>query len=407
MEILPVIYLVYMFISIYFLTLFLMLYFHNKKTLFNCPTTKKKYSISILVPAYNEEKTIQDTINSIFEVDYPIKEVIVLNDGSKDRTKEFAEELKKRYPNLIVVNKENSGKADSLNVGIKMAKGELVVVVDADSYPAKDSFRKMVGFFDDEKVGAATCLIVPRNREKFLEKMQVIEYNIIAFSRKLLGYVGAIYVTPGPLAMYRKTALEEVGGFDTKNMTEDIEATWRLMDAKYNREMCLSAKVTTTAPNKFRQWYTQRRRWAIGGIECIAKYKNKFFKKGMLGMFVVPFFLLQLFIGIVGLGIFLYLVITSLISKFLLVRYSIPANVPLLTMDNLYITPSFLNYLGITLFLAGLIFTLLTLSIMKETVAKKQNIFNVLFFSVFYLAIYPMIALNSIYDYLRGRRKWR
>ena len=407
MKILPIIYLAYMFISIYFLSLFLFLYFNNKKHLFEYPEAKKQYSISVLVPAWNEEKTIKDTIEHIFEVDYPIKELIVLNDGSKDKTKEIVEKLLKKYPKLKLINKENTGKGDSLNKGIAIAKGEIVVVVDADSYPSKDSFKKLVGFFDDEKVGAATCVFVPRQANKFLEKMQVIEYNFIAFTRKLLGYVDAIYVTPGPLAMYRKSSLKKVGGFDTKNMTEDIEITWRLTYAGYERRMCLATNATTTVPDNLGLWYRQRRRWNVGGLQCIAKYKKNFLKKGMLGLFILPFFIFQLFLGVLGLSIFFYLIITKIISNYLLVTYSIPVGIPLVTIENLFITPSFLNYLGIILFGVGLLFTLLVLSIMKDTVLKKQNIFNILFFSIVYLTVYPFLMISAVYNYFKREKKWR
>jgi biofilm PGA synthesis N-glycosyltransferase PgaC len=407
MKLLPVIYLAYMFVSIYFLSLFIFLYFNNKKRLFEYPIAKRKYSISVLVPAWNEEETIKDTIEHIFEIDYPIQELIVLNDGSTDRTKEIVEELQKKYSKLKLINKKNSGKGDSLNKGIKIAKGELIVVVDADSYPAKDSFTKLTGFFDEDKVGAATCVFVPRNANKFLEKMQVIEYNVIAFTRKLLGYVDAIYVTPGPLAMYRKSSLEKIRGFDSKNMTEDIEITWRLTYAGYERRMCLSTNSTTTVPSTLKEWYRQRRRWNVGGLQCISKYKKNFLKKGMLGLFILPFFVLQLFLGALGLAIFFYLIITRVISNYFLFKYSIPVGVPLLTMDSFFITPSFLNYLGIILFAIGMIFTLVVLSIMKETILKKQNIFNILFYSLVYLMVYPFIMISAVYNYFKRDTKWR
>jgi cellulose synthase/poly-beta-1,6-N-acetylglucosamine synthase-like glycosyltransferase len=407
MKLLPIIYLGYMFISLYFLFLFFFLYFNNKKTLFEYSIAKRQYTISVLVPAYNEEKKIKDTIESIFEIDYPIKEVIVLNDGSSDGTREIVERLMKKYPKLKLINKENTGKGDSLNKGIEIAKGELVVVVDADSSPAKDSFKKLVGFFDEKEVGAATCVFIPKKADKFIEKLQVIEYNVIAFTRKLLGYVDAIYVTPGPLAMYRKSALKKVGGFDTKNMTEDIEITWRLTYAGYKREMCLSTNAATVVPDNLKGWYRQRIRWNVGGLQCISKYRKSFLKKGILGMFILPFFLLQLFLGVLGLGVFFYLLITRFISNYLLVVYSIPVGVPVVTMETLFITPSFLNYMGIVLFFLGLAFTLLVLFIMKNTILEKQNIFNILFYLIVYLSTYPFIMISTIYYYFKKEKRWR
>ncbi|RLG16223.1 hypothetical protein DRN69_01405 [Candidatus Pacearchaeota archaeon] len=406
MKILPIIYLGYMFLSIYFIFFYLLLYFNNKKHLFEYPKASREYSISVLVPAWNEEDTIKNTIEAIFAVDYPIKELIVINDGSTDNTKKIVQKLKKKYDNLKLINKKNTGKGDSLNKGIEKAKGELVVVVDADSYPAKDSFRKMVGFFDDEKVGAATCVFVPRNINNFFEKLQNIEYCVIAFTRKLLGYVDAIYVTPGPLAMYRKSALKEIGGFDTENLTEDIEIAWNLTKAGYKRKMCLDTYATTTVPQKLKIWYRQRRRWNVGGLQCIAKYKGYLFKKGMLGFFILPFFFLQLFLGLLGLGIFFYLVITRFFTNYLFIKYALPVGTPLLTMEDLHITGSFLNYLGIVIFIIGFIFTLFALSVIKSSILKKQSFFNILFYSLVYLLVYPFIMVSAIYNFIKKNYRW-
>jgi cellulose synthase/poly-beta-1,6-N-acetylglucosamine synthase-like glycosyltransferase len=407
MQLLSIIYLGYIFIAIYFLFLYIILYLNNRKDLFSYVETKNKYSISVLVPAFNEEKTIENTIRAIFKINYPIKELIVLNDGSTDKTRKIVEKLLSEFPKLKIINKENSGKADSLNQGIKIARGELIVVVDADSYPAEDSFEKLVGYFDDEKTGAATCIFIPRNTNKFFERLQDIEYRVIAFTRKLLGYVGAIYVTPGPLAMYRKSSLEKIGGFDKKSMTEDIEIAWNLTKHGYERKMCLSTYATTTVPNKFLAWYKQRRRWNIGGLQCIAKYKKHFFKQGMLGFFILPFFIFQLFLGLLGLGVGFYVLFRRLLSNFLFAKYSINVGTPVLTMNDLFITPSFLNYLGVILFVVGFIFMIVALSIIKAESLKKRNIIDLLFFSLIYLSVYPFIMIGAIYNFIKKKYEWR
>ncbi|MDO8528570.1 MAG: glycosyltransferase [Nanoarchaeota archaeon] len=407
MQLISIIYLGYMFVALYFLSLYIILYFNNKRDLFSYVQTNKKYSISVLVPAFNEEKTIEKTIRAIFKIDYPLKELIVINDGSTDKTGRIVEKLLVVFPKLKIINKENSGKADSLNQGIKITKGELVVVVDADSYPEKDSFGKLVGYFDDEKVGAATCIFIPRNTNKFFERLQDIEYRIIAFTRKLLGYVDAIYVTPGPLAMYRKSALEKIGGFDKKSMTEDIEIAWNLTKHGYERKMCLSTYATTTVPDKLSAWYKQRRRWNIGGLQCIGKYRKYFFKHGMLGFFILPFFTFQLFLGLLGLGVGFYITFRRLLSSFLFTTYSINVGTPLLTNSNLFITPNFLNYLGAILFVVGFIFMVVALGIIKSESLKKRNIIDLIFFSLIYLSVYPFIMIGAIYNFIKKKYEWR
>jgi len=409
-EILPYVYLAYMFISLYMLSFFLLLYFRNRKRFFDYPVPKKNYEVSFVVPAYNEQATIKDTIKHIFEIDYDkIKEVIVVNDCSTDNTKEAVESLLLKYPKLkLINNKKNLGNAAaSQNVGLKHVKTELIAVVDADSFPDKDCLKKMVGFFDDEKVGAVTCPVLVRNKNRFWEKLQSIEYIAISFGRKLLEYVDAIYVTPGPLALYRKKALDDINGFDETNLTQDIEATWHLAYKGWKRKMSLSTYVTSEVPSKLKPWWKQRRRWNVGGLQCIKKYWPVIGRKGMLGAFIIPFFIINLFLGLVGLSIFFYLSTTRIISNYLLTKYSIIANTPIITLEEFYITPSVLNYLGIVLFIFGLFFVLFTISTLKESVMKKENILNIPFYLIFYLILYPFIMINSLWHYYKGKSVWR
>ena len=390
-------------------TLFLMIYFRNRKDLFKSPKITKKYSVSFLVPAYNEEKTLEESIKHISSIDYSnIVEIIIINDCSKDKTLKIAKKLEKKYSNVVLLNnKTNLGKAGSLNAALKIAKGELIAVVDADSYPAKDCLRKMVGFFDDSKTGVVTVPVLVRNPKGMLQKLQSLEYKVIAFTRKLLEYLDAIYVTPGPLAVYRKTALLDIKGFDKKNMTEDIEATWHLTKNNWGRRMSLSSNVTSTCPRKFKEWFIQRRRWNIGGLQCIGKYKSYLFRRGIFGWFIIPLFLLSTFLGLIGLIMFLYLFTSRIISNYLFTKYSIAAGTPILTLNEFYITFNVLNYLGLFLFILGLMFTILGLKILNETIFKKENIINLPFYLIIYLTIYPLIMVDAIWHLYRGKYSWR
>ncbi|MEM0465851.1 MAG: glycosyltransferase [Candidatus Pacearchaeota archaeon] len=409
MDILPIIYLIYMFISLYLLIFFILIYVKNRKTFFDFPIPKKEYTVSFIVPAYNEGKTIEESLKHILNIDYKgIIEIIVVNDCSTDNTKEIVEKMMEKNSKIKLINNPvNLGNAArAQNVGLKYAKGEIIAVVDADSFPSKDSIYKMVGFFDNPKVGAVTCPVLARNQDKFLEKLQAIEYKTISFTRKLLEYVDSIYVTPGPLALYRKEALDEIGGFDETNLTQDIESTWNLAKHGWERKMSLSTYVTSKVPTKFMDWFKQRRRWNIGGIQCIVKYKNYFFRAGMLGYFIIPLFVIGLFWGLLGLGIFFYLFTTNLASKLLYAKYSITTHTPVVTLNEFYITPSFLNYLGLTLFLFEFIFLLVVLSILKEKIFVKEKLLTIPFYLLVYLVTYPLIMVDSVWNYFLGKRKW-
>lgn len=410
MKVLPFIYLGYMFLSLYMLALFLFIYARNRKTLFDYPEAKKKYSVSFVVPAYNEGKTIADTLKHILEIDYDnIIEIIVVNDCSTDNTKEIVENLVKKHTKIKLINnpKNLGNAARSQNIGLKHAKGEIIAVVDGDSFPDKDSIRKMIGFFDEPKVGAVTCPVLARNQEKFIEKLQALEYQTISFTRKLLEYVDSIYVTPGPLALYRREAILEIDGFDEENLTQDIESTWNLTSHGWDRKMSLSTNVTSQVPSKWKDWALQRRRWNIGGMQCIKKYWRKIGKKQMLGFFIIPLFVFGLFWGLLGIGIFGYLFLSKVASNVLMTGYAIQTGVPIITMNELYITPSILNYLGVALFVFELIFLLIMMSVLKNKILKKENLLNIPVYLIVYLMVYPFLMVDSMWNYYIGKIKWR
>lgn len=264
----------------------------------------------------------------------------------------------------------------------------------------------MVGFFNDEKVGAVTSRVLVRNRNKLIEKLQSIEYKVIAFTRKLLGFVDGIYVTNGPLSIYRKKIFDEINGFDDKNLTEDIEITWNIVSKGYLIHMSLSSLVYTVVPSNIKSWFRQRIRWNVGGLQTINKYKKKWFKCGMLGSFILPFFSFSWILAIFGILVLIYRIIRITIIRTLSFSYSAKVNTALLTMKEINLSPNALLFFGIATLFMGLFLTLLAISYSKEKDFKKQGIFMILNYTFFYLLLYPIILITSIYKYLRGYKSW-
>ncbi len=410
METIIIIYLILMFIALYMFSFFTLLTLKNKEKLFWYPISKEKYFISLLIPAFNEEDNIKETIEHVANLDYPKKklEVIVINDGSTDKTKEVIEKLLKKYSNLKLLNKKNSGKADSLNEGIKISKGELIAVVDSDSFPSKDSLKKIAGFFNEPEMGAVTSFVTVRNKdETFFSKIQSLEYVILGWARKLFDFVDSVWCTNGPLSLYRKKFVLEVGGFDPNTVTEDVDITWNILNHGYKTGMCLDAQVTTIVPHKFKKWFKQRVRWGLGGLQAVSKYKKTFFKKGMFGAFIVPFVSFSIILSIFAFLFSSYLVLKSLINRFLITSYSISNDVSIFHFQDFNFYPSVILFYLLVLFLCSIIYYNYILKKTKYTEKLSvKRFFNLVFYILVYLTLYPVIWFSSIYRYIKKDYRW-
>lgn len=401
------VFLVYSFVAFYFSFMFLLIYIQNRKDFFHYPLSNKNYSLSVVVPCYNEEKEIGGCIESLLQIQYQnIKKIIVVDDCSTDNSFKIMKEYERRYPGrvLAVQTPRNTGNAaGAKNYGARFVETELIGFTDADSYPLKDSVEKMVGFFDDAKVGAVTSTVLVKNRNNFIEKLQAIEYKVIKFSRKLLEFIDAIYVTPGPLAVYRKSAFDDIGGFDEKNLTEDIEITWHMQSKGYKIKMAVPSRVYSVAPSKFGAWMKQRNRWNIGGLQTIFKYRKDWFRKGMLGNFILPFFVFSWLLGIFGIFILGYRIFRTVVINYLSTKYSVEAQTAILALRDVNLTPNVLAFFGLLLFILGMFFTFVALANVKEKDYKKTSVLNLGFYMFFYLLMYPVIQTVSIYKFLKGK----
>lgn len=407
MEFITGVYLFFIFVSLYSVFLVLLIYFRNKDKLYVEREAKIFYNISVVIPAYNKEDSILQTVEAVKNIDYPKDklEILVVDDGSRDRTVEIA----KKIEGIRFFEKGyNSGKADTVNFGVKNAKGEIIAIIDADSYPEKDCFKKMIGYFDDPETGAVTASCFVRNTGKLIEKLQAVEYFLIAFGRKILDFVDSVYVTPGSLSMYRKKLLDEVGGFDTNNITEDIEIAWKILKYKYKNRMCLSAKVYTDVPDNLKKWWKQRLRWNIGGFQTVHKYRDSFFKKSlnMFGLFVVPRFFISHLLSITGFFVFVYVFGREIVQKSMYWIFSIQNGNTILEVPSLFLIPSVFTFFILLLFAFTLAFTYIGLKTMNKINIGFKASFTILFYLVFYLTLYPLVLLHSLYLLAAGNIKW-
>ena len=254
--------------------------------------------VTIAIPAWNEEERIWKTLKSVVDLKYPKNkiEVFVMDDGSKDKTKEVVQKFIKQFKswNINLISKENRGKGAVINDALKLAKGEFFIVFDADSTISTDALHKMLPYFEDKEVACVLPVIKVRNPKKIIEKFQWIEYLATFFYKYAMSFLDCVPVAPGPFSVYRKEVLKKLGGFSENNLTEDLEISLRLQKHHYRLVQTLDVVSFTSAPSGLISFYHQRNRWYKGGLINSLKYRKMMFnrKYGDFGMMEFPSFLI-------------------------------------------------------------------------------------------------------------------
>ncbi|MEM4206710.1 MAG: glycosyltransferase family 2 protein [Nitrososphaerota archaeon] len=246
--------------------------------------------VSIIVPAFNEGTVIQETIQSLIELTYPYKEIIIVDDGSTDDTYTRAVEASEGY-NVKIISKPNGGKWSALNKGVESAQGEIVICIDADTRLEKDAIEYLVKHFSDNQVAAVAGNVKVGNRDRALTKLQALEYVAsINIQRRGEGYFNKLTVVPGPLGAFRKNVLKEVGLYSPDTFAEDADLTLSILKAGYKIKYEPRALGYTEAPHTFTDLAKQRYRWYRGLLQAMKKHKNMVFnsKYGSAGLFIVP-----------------------------------------------------------------------------------------------------------------------
>lgn len=229
--------------------------------------------VSVLVPAYNEEKTISPSIQSILDSDYPDFEVIVVNDGSTDATER---ELQPFIAGRLIryYAKKNGGKASALNVGIARATGDIIFFTDADSLFEKNTIRNGVMYFSDPTIGAVSGNDTPLNPRGVLQKMLVVTSHIgTGFVRRALSMASILPIIPGNLGIVRWDILRAIGGF-REVWGEDLEITLRLHRHGVRIVYGASTKVIAECPHNLAGLWKQRVRWIRSYITVLSIHRD-------------------------------------------------------------------------------------------------------------------------------------
>ena len=228
-------------------------------------------TVSIVIPARNEEAGIEGTIQAAMQMYWPNKEIIVINDGSLDHTLEKIQAIADHSSIQIISHKAAAGKSISLNEGIAAATSEIVVILDADARPAKNVLDRLVPhFLIHEDVAAVTGNPRVANLSSLLSKLQAIEFtsNISTLRRGQAAW-GRVNTISGIMTAFRRREILEIGGFSPTQPTEDIEMTWRLHREGYRCVYEPAAQVAMEVPESLSQWWKQRTRWSTGLVRVL------------------------------------------------------------------------------------------------------------------------------------------
>jgi len=256
-------------------------------------------SVSVIIPAWNEEVGILTTIKSTLNTRYPNLEIIIVNDGSTDKTHQiltkFVKEYKnKRHDQAIKYKRiSNGGKARALNTALSMARSEIIITIDADSTMEHGTIKNMVKHFTDPRVAAVAGNVAIGNRKKSIGLIQQLEYMYGFYFKRADSLLNAVYIVGGAAAAYRKKIVADMGGFDENSITEDIELSTRLQDHGHHIRYSTDAIVHTEGPLDLKGLCNQRLRWKFGRLLTFYKYRHLFFSldrkhNPYLGFLILP-----------------------------------------------------------------------------------------------------------------------
>jgi peptidoglycan/xylan/chitin deacetylase (PgdA/CDA1 family)/GT2 family glycosyltransferase len=255
-------------------------------------------TVSVIVPAYNEEKVISKTLASLGRLTYPV-EVIVVDDGSTDTTVACATQ----YP-VRVIQQPQTGKAAALNRGLAAATGDLIAIVDADSVLDPAFFDHVVGHFTDPAVVGVAGNVKVGNRQRLLARLQALEYIIgLNLDRRSQSQLNVIPVIPGAAGVFRRAAVLAAGGYPADTLVEDADLTLRLLSGRGRVVFEPRAVAYTEAPETVRDVLRQRRRWSYGMVQVAVKHQSSLLAtgSGRFGHMVLPWlFIGQILVPVAG-----------------------------------------------------------------------------------------------------------
>jgi cellulose synthase/poly-beta-1,6-N-acetylglucosamine synthase-like glycosyltransferase len=407
-----IIFYILMFLAAYAQIFFFVTFIENRKKIItrSGSINLQNYpGVTIIVPSYNEEKTVANTVKSLLDLNYPKDKlkIILIDDGSTDKT---LEEINKFASNssISIYTQKNGGKYQALNLGLTHTTTEFVGCLDADSFADRESVIRIMSYFEaDPETMAVVPSVTVSSDKHILQKAQKAEYQMGVYFKKMLGFMGAINVTPGPLTIFRKKVFDDLGPYRHAHNTEDMEIAYRMQKNYYKITHCHDAYVYTNTPSSLYKLYRQRLRWIYGFINNSIDYRDILFRKryGNFSLFAIP-------TGLISTLAVLYLFYKLTFSLFEVIYSNfVKAQVVGFNFSSLKHTDPFFINANAILFLGILIYALVLFAMIlgrKITEGKTGISFNMILFLIIFRVIAPFWVLKAIYNTVISKApSWR
>ena len=403
-----------LFVALYFEVFLLITYFEmkllkkDKKILIKKNDNIKLYSVSIIVPVWNEESTIIKTVFSLLKLNYPKDKlkIFIVDDGSTDNTFKVLQRFKKNKQ-ITILQKENGGKHSALNYALTFIDSDLVGCLDADSFVDSEALMRIVARFNkDKSLSAVTPSIKVYKPKTLIQFIQRVEYEWGVLFRNILANLNALYVTPGPFTIFKREIFTKFGGYKHAYLTEDMEMALRMQSNKLKIGNVANAFVFTVAPNTIKKLYKQRLRWTYGFLKNTLDYKYLLFKSeyGNLGVMVLPAAGISIFSSIFVFFRSIYTVLVEIVNKF--VEWNtIGLNFILPDFDLFYVNTNITAFIAIFAILVTV--TLLMFAI-KMSEGKFKFRIDMVLFMLLYGLIAPFWMFKAVFNVIfKTKTSWR
>jgi cellulose synthase/poly-beta-1,6-N-acetylglucosamine synthase-like glycosyltransferase len=400
-----------LFLSVFFEVFLLLTFIENLKTIkdHQKTTTTLFPTATIVVPCFNEEKSIFGTIESLLALDYPKDKfkIMIIDDGSTDNSWNLIQKYKNN-PTIELYRKENGGKHTALNFAISHSKSEILGCLDADSFVSPDALNKIAWHFEDKKVMAVVPSIKIFEPKNALEKIQKVQYEWGIFMRKTLSFLNALYVTPGPFSFFRREVFEQIGPYRQAHNTEDCEIALRMQRHHLPIANCHDAYIYTVAPRRLKTLYKQQLRWVYGTLKNMIDYRDLFIKReyGNLGFLVLPVVMISAISALFVTILFLFRTSINLGRYFNNLRsidFSFSWSVP--SLNWFFVKTDFHLFVGLAAFIIVISIILAGKKLAGE---KLRHSSDLLYFFLIYPIIAPFWLFKAVYNIITDKKtSWR